>query len=57
MKESYENLLLCAKYNTKPQQVSINHIFNKMIDIEIRQQTIIIDVLKNMKSPFSKNAQ
>lgn len=57
VKESYENLLLCAKYNTKPQQVSINHIFNKMIDIEIRQQTIIIDVLKNMKSPFSKNAQ
>lgn len=54
VKDSYGNLLLCAKYNIKPQQILIRYIYNRMTNIEKSQQMIIIDVLKIMKYPFYK---
>lgn len=47
--EAYNNLIFCAKFNVKPQQILINHIYNKMIHIEKSQQTIINNVIKSHK--------
>lgn len=49
IKASYSNLLLCAKYNVTPNKNLIELIYNKMIDIEKSQQTIINDVIKSHK--------
>ena len=47
--EAYNNLIFCAKYNVKLQQVLIKHIYNKMIDIEKSQQSIINNAIKSHK--------
>lgn len=48
VKASYNNLLLCAKYNIKPQQISIKYIYNKMIDIVSEQEILISEAIKNV---------
>lgn len=46
VKEAYTNLLMCVKYNYKPQKKSSIRIYNKLINIEKRQQHIIQSVCK-----------
>lgn len=46
VKEAYTNLLMCVKYNYKPQKKLSVRIYNKIINIEKRQQHIIQSVCK-----------